>query len=135
MRFAAATLLSFVASALAYQVTSPSETKGWTNQGPQTLTWSRVDTDKTNFTVILTNENRAILPTNNQVLAALVDGTSQTTLSVNPPSGGWPLGSGFRVNLVQDEQNTNTIYAQSGQFNITTPTVSSSSGLSSATHA
>ncbi|KAF9006552.1 hypothetical protein BDQ17DRAFT_1540354, partial [Cyathus striatus] len=108
------------ASAFAYQITTPSETVGWTNQGAQSVAWSRVNTDATNFTILLTNEDRSVLPTNNQVLAALVDGTLSKT-TVNPPSGGWPVGSSFRINFVQDEQNPNTIYAQSSEFNITAP--------------
>ena len=59
-----------------------------------------------------------------QVLAALVDGTLERT-SLNPPSGGWPTGSHFRVNFVQDPNNLNTIYAQSGEFNISSSTSTS----------
>lgn len=59
-----------------------------------------------------------------QVLAALVDG-KLGTITANPPSAGWPTGTGFRVNLVQDPDSLNTILAQSGEFNITTPVASS----------
>lgn len=61
------------------------------------------------------------------MLAALVDGTLGNT-TVNPPSGGWPTpGGGYRVNLVQDANDLNTILAQSPEFNITQPTSKSSS--------
>ena len=52
-----------------------------------------------------------------QILAALVDGTLGKT-SLNPPSGGWPTGTNFRVNLVQDDRNINAILAQSPEFTI-----------------
>jgi hypothetical protein len=54
-----AVLLSVVASAFAYLVTVPNQTQGWTNQGNQTLSWQRVDTDPSNFTVLLTNQAQA----------------------------------------------------------------------------
>lgn len=60
-----------------------------------------------------------------QILAALVDGTTGSQ-QMNPPSGGWPTGSGFRVNLVQDAQDLNTILAQSGTFSIVNPASSQS---------
>ncbi|KIK04653.1 hypothetical protein K443DRAFT_675671 [Laccaria amethystina LaAM-08-1] len=126
MRLSISFLLSVAASALAYSVTSPNGSQGWTNQGAQFLSWTRVNTDRLNFTAVLTNQNRALLPTD-QVLAALVDGTLPNT-TVNPPSGGWPTpGGGYRVNLVQDATDLNTILAQSPEFNITQPNSTSSS--------
>lgn len=52
-----------------------------------------------------------------QNLAALVDGTLGKA-SLNPPSGGWPTGASFRLNLVQDDRNLNAILAQSPEFSI-----------------
>jgi len=63
MRNFAALFLVFSASALAYQITSPSGTKGWTNSGAQPLAWQRVDTDPLNFTAVLTNEVKQAVPT------------------------------------------------------------------------
>lgn len=57
------------------------------------------------------------MPNGDQVLNALVDGTLGN-ITCNPPSGGWPTGSGFRVNLVQDAQHLSSILAQSSQFSI-----------------
>jgi len=125
-----ALLLAFVSSAFAYSVLSPNGAQGWTNQGAQLLTWQRVDSDRLNFTCVLTNQN--ITGFNPQILAALVDGTLGKA-NMNPPSGGWPTGSHFRVNLVQDATDTNTILAQSPEFDITPSTSSKSS--SSATGA
>jgi len=124
MRSSAFLVLSFIASAWAYSVTFPTQTQGWTNSGAQTLSWTRVDTDPLNFTALLTNQDTSILATS-EILAALVNGTSGTTL-LNAPSAGWPVGSGFQVNLVKDTNNFNTIYAQSNQFNITAVPGSSS---------
>lgn len=73
------------------------------------------------------------MPQGPQVLNALVDGT-MGTIVCNPPSGGWPQGSGFRVNLAADTQHLDTLLAQSNQFNITSGTSSgSSTGSSSST--
>ena len=68
------------------------------------------------------------MPLNNQVLDALVDGTLGQIIC-NPPSGGWPVGDGFRVDLAQDVDDLDTLLAQSDEFSITMP--SSSSGSSS----
>ncbi|KAF8631601.1 hypothetical protein AX15_002349 [Amanita polypyramis BW_CC] len=118
-------VLSLAASTLGYTVSIPNASKGWTNEGAQTLTWTRVATDSSNFTAVLTNVDRSVLSENNQVLAALVVGTLGTT-ALNPPSGGWPLGNGFRVNLVKDTEDLNTIYAQSDEFSIMPPQNTSS---------
>ncbi|KAF5322684.1 hypothetical protein D9619_000663 [Psilocybe cf. subviscida] len=120
---AVAVILAFVSCAFAYSVTSPSDAKGWTNSGSQLLTWQRVSTDPLNFTAVL--DNQQITGFEPQILAALVDGTSGSQ-QMNPPSGGWPTGKNFRVNLVQDAQNLNAILAQSGFFSITPPTTSQS---------
>ncbi|KAJ3829267.1 GPI-anchored small secreted protein [Lentinula raphanica] len=127
MRSAAALTLAFAASAYAYSVTFPTETEGWTNSGAQT-----VDTDPLNFTAVLVNNDASILA-DPQILAAQVDGTLGNT-TLNPPSGGWPSpDGGFRVNLVQNTTELNTILAQSPTFNITAANTTSSSASTSGT--
>ncbi|KIM46359.1 hypothetical protein M413DRAFT_64832 [Hebeloma cylindrosporum] len=112
---AVALVLALISSAFAYTVLTPNGSQGWTNQGGQPLTWQRVDTDRLNFTVLLTNQK--VTGFEPQILAALVDGSLGNT-SLNAPSGGWPTGTNFRVNLVQDDRNLNTILAQSPEFSI-----------------
>jgi hypothetical protein len=67
-----------------------------------------------------------------QVLLAQVDGTL-SQISVNAPSTGFPIGSGFRVNAVQSTQNTSTIYVQSDKFTIVKSNVTSSASAPSST--
>ncbi|KAL4265040.1 hypothetical protein AB1N83_000296 [Pleurotus pulmonarius] len=83
----------------------------------QLATWTRVDTDPLNFTAVLTNEDRSVMPQNNQILAALVDGTLGQ-IRLNPPNGGWPTGKAFRLNFCRDSQSLEAILAQSNQFDI-----------------
>ncbi|KAF9491353.1 hypothetical protein BDN71DRAFT_1452956 [Pleurotus eryngii] len=109
--------LALAAFSLAYQVTSPGGSQGWTTEGSQLATWTRVDTDPLNFTAVLTNEDRSVMPQNNQILAALVDGTLEQ-IRLNPPNGGWPTGKGFRLNFCRDSQSLEAILAQSNQFDI-----------------
>ncbi|KAG1752608.1 uncharacterized protein EDB91DRAFT_1234598 [Suillus paluster] len=130
MRSFTAILLASITSTFAYQVTSPGDAQGWTTSGPNSLTWVRVDTDPLNFTAVLTNQ--AVMPQGPQVLNALVDGTLGQIIC-NPPSGGWPQGSGFRVNLAKDAEDLNTLLAQSNQFNINSTTSSGSSSATSGT--
>jgi hypothetical protein len=58
------------------------------------------------------------MPTGQEILIATVDGTLDT-IAIPPPSGGFPVGTGFQVNFVKDPQDLTTILAQSGQFTIT----------------
>jgi len=122
MRTSFVALLSFAASAVAYQVTYPSASDKWyagavTNK----LTWERVSTDAAQFTLVLVNQDRSVLPVNNQQLIATVPG-STGTIDVPAPSGGFPVGTNFQVNLVQSTTNVSSIYAQSPQFDIVTGT-------------
>jgi len=119
----AAFLLSFVASISAYTVTFPNGVDGWTDKGPQLLNWTHVSTDPLNFTAVL--DNQSIQGFQAQVLAALISG-ELGSIQLNPQNGGWPTGSQFRVNLVKDDLDLNTILAQSDHFNITPVTNSSS---------
>jgi len=108
-------LISFVACACAYQVTSPGGATGWTTVGPNTVSWQRVNSDALNFTLLLVNTNDSSVQ---QILAALVDGTTGT-FTVRSPNPALPVGNNFRVNLVKDSQSLTTIYAQSQEFAIT----------------
>lgn len=121
--------LSLAASALAYSISEPSSTEDWTTSGPNVVTWTRVDTDATNFTLVLVNQDTSIMPSGSEVLVAYVDGTVGT-VTASAPSAGWPTGSGFQVNFVKDTNSLNTIYAQSNQFNITQSTSSAASSTS-----
>ncbi|KAJ7094579.1 GPI-anchored small secreted protein [Mycena belliarum] len=120
-------------SASAIQVTSPGGTKGWTNDGSQSIAWQSVSTDPSNFTIVLTNPNRALMPNDNQILKALVS-TNAGSTTVDPPAMGWPaVGGSYRVNLCKSSEDLNSILAQSMEFNITAAAVKS--GASSATAA
>lgn len=116
---------ALVSSACAYQVLTPTNSSGWTTAGPNTVTWQRVDTDAQNFSMVLVNQNQGVLPGGQEILAALVNG-SALTYTVPPPSAGFPVGTGFQVNFVKDAESLSTIYAQSGQFAITSPSSTTS---------
>jgi len=108
--------LSAVASVLAIQVTYPQTGDAWTQAGPNALTWDSVATDPTAFRLVLINPDMSVDIT----LAADVP-TNLGRLAVQAPSGGFPLGSLWRANLLNldGSANPDSILAQSGQFNIT----------------
>jgi hypothetical protein len=61
---------------------------------------------------------------------------TQNSATVTFPGGDWPAGYGFTINLISTARNNQAIYAQSGQFNISSSgmagsAVSSSSSSSS----
>ncbi|CAE6501906.1 unnamed protein product [Rhizoctonia solani] len=130
MRSSFVALLSLIASAAAYQVTYPQSTDKWfAGTVTNTLKWDQVSTDAATFCLVLVNEDRSLLPVNNQQLIATVPG-STGTIEVPAPSGGFPVGKGFRVNMVKSPTDVNTILAQSPEFEIVSGTGTSSGTLS-----
>ncbi|CAE7116192.1 unnamed protein product [Rhizoctonia solani] len=130
MRSSFVALLSLIASAAAYQVTYPGGGEKWyAGTVTNTFKWDRVSTDADSFTLVLTNEDRSLLPVNNQQLIATVPG-STGTIEVPAPSGGFPVGKGFRVNMVKSPTDVTTILAQSPEFEIVSGTGTSSGTLS-----
>jgi hypothetical protein len=123
------TLFSLVASACAYQILTPSNSSGWTTTGSNIVTWSRVSTDPTNFTMLLVNQDKSVLPSGEEVLIATVDGT-QSSITVPAPSGGFQVATGYQVNFVKDPEDLSTILAQSNQFSITQSNSTSSTTTS-----
>ncbi|KDR67409.1 hypothetical protein GALMADRAFT_1356431 [Galerina marginata CBS 339.88] len=111
-----ALLFAFVCSAFAYTVDVPNGEQGWQSFGPQLLKWSRVDTDSSTFAVVLTNQDRTILP-RDVFIGRDVDGTRLATW-VHSHRERFPTGDHFRVNLVRDHNDPNTIFAQSSEFSI-----------------
>ncbi|KIJ56765.1 hypothetical protein M422DRAFT_22914 [Sphaerobolus stellatus SS14] len=119
-------ILSLVLSVIAITVTQPSEDTTWSANGPNQVSWQLVSTDPTNFGVVLTQNGLFI-----QNLAGNVDGTKGSiTITASVPTGG-----SYRVNIVKDLQDVNTILAQSPQFDISSSGSSGagSSGSSSST--
>lgn len=58
-----------------------------------------------------------MFPNYQQVLSALVDaGTDSGSIQVNPPSTGWPTGTGYQINLAADAQRLDALLAQSEDF-------------------
>lgn len=51
-----AVLFALATSALAYSVSEPTNSTGWTTSGPNEVSWSKVDTDAANFTIVLVNQ-------------------------------------------------------------------------------
>ncbi|KAB5592384.1 hypothetical protein CTheo_4208 [Ceratobasidium theobromae] len=136
--FAALLGLSLLASSAAYQVTFPAAPGDQWRAGAVTnkLTWQRVNTDPAQFTLVLVNEDRSVLPVNNQLLQANINGEAGE-IEVQAPSGGFPAGRRFRVNLVKSSNELNTIFAQSPEFDIVEGPASStttSSAAPSTTH-
>ena len=60
------------------------------------------------------------------------DADETQTATVSFPSGSWPTGHAFQINLVQTTNGQTAILAQSGQFNISSGGSSSSSSSSAA---
>ncbi|KAF8506076.1 hypothetical protein F5888DRAFT_1630759 [Russula emetica] len=120
------TLFSLVASACAYQIITPGNSIGWTTGGSNNVTWQRVSTDQTTFTMVLVNQDKTVEPSGQEVLIATVDGTLGV-IQIPAPSGGFQVGNGYQVNFVNDTQHLTSILAQSSQFSITQSNTTTSS--------
>ena len=64
-----------------------------------------------------------------EILIAFVVGSTLSAI-VRPPSEGWIAGPDYRVDLVKDPNDLDTILAQSDDFNITdgSSTISNTNG-------
>lgn len=56
---------------------------------------------------------------------------TQNSAQVTFPGGDWPTGYGFTINLISTARNNQAIYAQSGQFNISSSGMAGSAGSAS----
>ncbi|KAF7355491.1 hypothetical protein MSAN_01466000 [Mycena sanguinolenta] len=122
---------AFVASVSAFTILTPNPSKGWTNDGQNTITWSSDASDPANFTILLENLNNTSAQP--QQLVALVV-TSDGNITVNPPSEGWPaVGGNYIVEFVQSTENLTDQLAKSDAFSIEAPAVSSGSSTQAST--
>ncbi|KAJ9113039.1 hypothetical protein QFC22_006135 [Naganishia vaughanmartiniae] len=126
--------LLLASGAEAIKVTSPSDTTVQSAGSALQLTWDSVSTDPTSFAVVLVNQNSAFLAASPVTLIANQT-TSAGSTSLSYPSGSWPAGTGFQVNLVKSTEEVNSILAQSGMFNITASASSASSSAASSSAA
>lgn len=132
-RFSAAALLALVASTAAYSVTKPENGTIWDPSQSQVIAWEKVNTDPSTFAITLVHQ--ASQPNTRTLLLDSVDGGAGT-VTIQPPNGGWPSGTAYQINFVQDSNHLDSILAQSQQFDIKASTgstgTSSSAGSSSA---
>jgi hypothetical protein len=117
--------LSFVASALAVAVTSPVNGDVWGTAIPSyTVSWTSVSSDPSTLSVYLVNPSGSV----DDELVAQAN-TAAGSVTVNAPSGGWPVGSQWRINLMNIPTTGSAgILAQSGTFNITSGNGGTSTG-------
>ncbi|ADV23337.1 Hypothetical protein CGB_G1580C [Cryptococcus gattii WM276] len=128
-------LLASLGLSNAISITSPSKDTVWlSGTSGQTIEWTSVSTDPTNFDIELDNQsgfldNAPITLASNQSTG---DSGSTNTVTVTYPGGGaWPTGVAFQVNFMSTDHKNTGILAQSEQFNITSGGDSSSSASSS----
>ncbi|KAK4700574.1 hypothetical protein P7C70_g5671, partial [Phenoliferia sp. Uapishka_3] len=102
-------------SAVAIAINTPSD---WTTTGPNTITYSSVDTDPSTFAAILVNQDSSLL--SSSIVLEANFSTSNTYFSVTPSSD-YNAGSGYQVNFIRNTDSPNTI------FNITSGSTSAAS--------
>ncbi|KAI5450182.1 hypothetical protein NCC49_003331 [Naganishia albida] len=123
--------VAFLASsAQAIKVTAPTKSTVQASGSALQLTWDSVNTDPTSFAIVLVNQDSQFLA-NSPVTLVQNQSTSAGSASLTYPSGAWPTGTAFQVNLVKSTSETNSILAQSEMFNITGSASSSSSSAAS----
>jgi len=114
MRYSLAAILSLAASSMAIQVLSPTTGTVWGSaSGPQTVSWTSVSSDPTSIKIVLVSSDQL---TQDTLVAQQATGTGQVSITVAPPSGGWPTGVNWTINI--ENATGNGILAQSGQLDI-----------------
>ncbi|KAJ4397720.1 hypothetical protein N0V93_001955 [Gnomoniopsis smithogilvyi] len=119
-------VLAFAAAVSALKVTSPTSSDVWTVGDSQTVTWETVSSDQDTFNIYLSN--MASYPSTTILLASDV---SSSAGSADIDGSKLTSGDSFTINFTNGTE-TEQIYAQSNQFNITEGSSSSSSSSSSA---
>ncbi|WWD20348.1 hypothetical protein CI109_104824 [Kwoniella shandongensis] len=118
----------------AIKVTSPDNNTVWKSGDSQTVSWEAVSTDATTFAIQLVNQGGFLQDSPVTLIANQSTGAANSVNSatVSFPSGSFPEGTAFQINLVSSSTSQNSaIYAQSQQFNITSGGSSSSSSSAS----
>ncbi|KAJ3564668.1 hypothetical protein NP233_g8142 [Leucocoprinus birnbaumii] len=105
---------------MAYLVKVPSDKQGWYSHYDGRITYNRVNTDADRFAIILTNQDRSVLPEDIVLKTGVVGGTpvQDHTIIIQPPQEGFPVGDHFRINFVKVPNDQHTIFAQSSEFTI-----------------
>ncbi|ORX37645.1 hypothetical protein BD324DRAFT_622712 [Kockovaella imperatae] len=135
-----AVISAIILAALAngISVNSPNAYSEWqSGTSSQTVTWTAVSTDPSSFLIQLVNQ-QGFLPNGPVTLSSSTNTGSpnqQNSATVSYPSGSWPEGHGFQINLMSSDQNNAAILAQSNQFNITSGGSSSNSNSVSVANA
>ncbi|KUI59652.1 hypothetical protein VP1G_06922 [Cytospora mali] len=115
------TLLALASGVIALQVTSPTSSDVWTVGDSETITWNTVSSDQDTFNIYLSN--MASYPSQTILLASDV---SSSAGSAKVDGSKLVAGKSFTINFTNGTE-TEQIYAQSNQFNITASTSTSSS--------
>ncbi|EEB07092.1 hypothetical protein SJAG_02173 [Schizosaccharomyces japonicus yFS275] len=116
---------AFLATAMALSITSPAQSDEWKTNTKETVSWSKVSTDKDTAGLYLVNF--ATYPTYSKLLATVSTDDGSYTVDTTD----FPTGSDYQINL-GNPKSSSEIYAQSQQFNIVQgEAVSSSSSASS----
>ncbi|MCJ1350621.1 MAG: hypothetical protein MMC33_000602 [Icmadophila ericetorum] len=119
-------------SALAIQVTQPTNTTVWKDAASNTIKWTSVDTDPSTVNILLVND------VNNPSTSITIASNIQTSAGQYTATDLSGVGAGFRINLVSTSPQDQGILAQSAQFTLsdapgTTTTSSRSSTTASST--
>ncbi|EMD37778.1 hypothetical protein CERSUDRAFT_114442 [Gelatoporia subvermispora B] len=100
--------------AFGYVIVTPNSESGWTTEGPNAITWTKLATDPPEFSIIL--QSSIVGGIDELAIASGVDGN--TGIFVVPPQEeGFPAGDGFHIDFVNATNNSD-IFAQSAPFSI-----------------
>ncbi|CAN8101218.1 unnamed protein product [Discula destructiva] len=119
-------ILTFAATVAALKITSPTSDDVWSTGESQTVTWDHVSTDQDSFNVYLSN--MASYPTTTILLLSDV---SASDGSATIDGSKLQTGDSFTINFTNGTE-TEQIYAQSNQFNITEGTTAASTSSAAA---
>jgi hypothetical protein len=113
MRYFTVILAALASGVVAMQITSPDDGDTWSSVGPNVVRWSAVATDPNSFRVVL------VTPAQKETELAAEVNTKDASAVLNAPSGGFPVGTKYRVRFtpIVGSQSTG-ILAESGSFDI-----------------
>ncbi|KAG2340803.1 hypothetical protein BDR05DRAFT_966356 [Suillus weaverae] len=113
LALACAALLSVVSAQLT--ITSPGTNDWWVASSLNTISWTCTTSTFSNFTILLSNSNTAILPAPLAIIA--VQANYDCSKTITQQQSAQPAGTGYTV-LFASTLNSTDIYAQSQPFEI-----------------
>ncbi|KAF9446626.1 hypothetical protein P691DRAFT_776716 [Macrolepiota fuliginosa MF-IS2] len=114
-RFVLSASLAGLAAAQGLQITNPSANSWWVAKSANTFSWTCNSSPQSQFTVLVSNSNPAILVSPIAIIA--IESNVDCSKLITQDQSNQPASGGYRI-ILANPLNSSDIYAQSDEFEI-----------------